>query len=125
MSKFRFFECQHSGTAVELLFEGEGQLTCCGEPMKELVAGTTDAAKEKHVPAVTREGNVVKVQVGTVKHPMAEDHYIPFIAVVQGNKVQRVNLKPGEEPVATFTVDDGPVEVYEYCNKHGLWMTEA
>ena len=31
--------------------------SCCGEPMKEIEAGTTDAAREKHVPAVLQERN--------------------------------------------------------------------
>lgn len=125
MKKFRFFECQVCGTAAELLYESDGKLVCCGEEMKELVAGTTDAAKEKHVPEVKRDGNEIDVQVGSVAHPMEEKHYIVFIACVQGNKIQRVNLEPGEEPKAHFTVEDGPVEIYEYCNLHGLWMAEA
>lgn len=125
MKKFRFFECQVCGTAAELLFESKGKLVCCGQEMKELEAGTTDAAKEKHVPEVKREGNEVKVQVGSVLHPMLDNHYIVFIACVQGDKIQRVDLKPGGEPVATFTVEEGPCEIYEYCNQHGLWKTEA
>ena len=125
MKKYRFVECQVCGTAAELLYESDGNLVCCGEEMRELEAGTTDAAKEKHVPEVKREGNEVKVQVGSVPHPMEDDHYIVLITCVQGNKVQRVDLNPGEEPKASFTVEDGPCEIYEYCNKHGLWKTEA
>ena len=53
--------------------------SCCGEPMKEIEAGTTDAAREKHVPAVTVDGDTVTVQVGSVAHPMMDAHYIQFI----------------------------------------------
>ena len=125
MTDFRSYECSECGTAAELLYEGAGALVCCGKEMVELQAGTKDAALEKHVPEVTREGNQVHVQVGSVEHPMTDKHYIVFIAVVQGNKVQRVNLQPGETPKADFVVEDGPIVVYEYCNLHGLWKTEA
>ena len=44
--------------------------------MQLLEAGVTDAAQEKHVPAVTVEGNLVKVSVGSVTHPMTAEHFI-------------------------------------------------
>ncbi len=125
MAEVKFFVCEECGNVVELVFEGQGTLVCCGADMTLLEAGVKDAAAEKHVPEVTREGNVVNVQVGSVPHPMLEAHYIVFIALVQGSKVQRVNLHPGEEPKASFVVEEGPITVYEYCNLHGLWKTEA
>ncbi len=125
MAEVKFYLCEECGNVVELIHNGEGTLVCCGQDMKLLEAGVTDAAVEKHVPAITREGNQVNVQVGSVPHPMIEAHYIVFIALVQGDKVQRVNLHPGEEPKASFVVDDGPVTVYEFCNLHGLWKAEA
>ncbi len=125
MAEFRVYECQVCGTTAELLYEGKGALVCCGEEMVRLEAGTKDAAREKHVPEITREGNQVEVVVGSVPHPMEEKHYIVFVTAVQGDKVQRVSLKPNGEPKASFTVEDGPVEIYEYCNLHGLWKAEA
>ena len=92
--------------------------------MKELVPGEVDAAVEKHVPVVTVEGNVVKVEVGEVEHPMLEEHYIGFVAIETKNgAVQKKYLNPGEKPVAEFVLAEGDelVAAYEYCNLHGLW----
>lgn len=114
-----FYQCEKSGVVFYRLNDAE-----CDGP-KKLEANTTDAAQEKHVPEVKREGNKLDVQVGSVPHPMEEDHYIQFIGVVQGDKAQFVSLKPGQEPKASFQVEEGPATVYEFCNKHGLWKAEA
>ena len=108
---------------------GEVILSLEGENDTELVllnANSTDAAKEKHVPEVRIEGNKVNVQVGSVAHPMLENHYITMITLVTNKKAIRRNLKPGEAPVAEFNLIEGekPVAVYEYCNLHGLWVKE-
>ncbi len=96
---------------------------CCGEKMEELKAGTTDAAVEKHVPAVSVDGNKVSVQVGDVIHPMEEKHHIEFIWIETKMGHQIKNLKAGDEPKAEFILADGDelVATYEYCNLHGLW----
>ncbi len=121
-----FYYCHKCGALYIKANEiGEATPVCCGEETEKLVANSTDAAQEKHVPVPTREGNKVSVVVGSVPHPMEEVHWIDLIAVVQGSKVQSVALKPGDEPKAEFTVDDGPVTVYAHCNKHGLWVAEA
>lgn len=125
MKDVRFFHCEECGNVVALLVEGGGELVCCNAPMVEMEANTVDAAVEKHVPELKREGNAIEVVVGSTIHPMDEDHYICFIAAVQGAKVQIANLKPGEEPKAKFDLADGPVVVYEFCNLHGLWKAEA
>ena len=92
-----------------------------------LTANTVDAAREKHVPVIAREGNTVTVTVGSVLHPMTEEHYIPFIALETAQGLQVKNLKPGMRPVAVFALADGdePVAAYEYCNLHGLWKAEV
>ena len=118
-----------NGEVVEVIYapEGELDLTLGGEPMVELVADTTDAALEKHVPAVIKEGDKLHVQVGEVQHPMLNEHYITNIWVeYPGGTVDKTTLKPGEEPVAVFDIKDknGKVSVYEYCNLHGLWKKE-
>ena len=123
MAKFYF--CKPCGNLVYLMNNGGGKLVCCGQPMELLDAGVTDAAQEKHVPAVTRDGNKLTVVVGSVAHPMEEKHYITWIAVEQGNALYVKHLKPGEEPKAEFLVEDGPVTVYEFCNLHGLWKADA
>ena len=91
--------------------------------MQELIPGTTDAALEKHVPEVEIDGNIVKVKVGSVEHPMLEEHYIEWISLQTKQGNQRKTLKPGEKPEACFAICEGDeVEaVYEHCNLHGLW----
>ena len=120
----KFYVCEHCGNIVEAVKESGVPVVCCGQPMKELVPGEVDAAVEKHVPVVTVEGNVVKVEVGEVEHPMLEEHYIGFVAIETKNgAVQKKYLKPGEKPVAEFVLAEGDelVAAYEYCNLHGLW----
>ena len=94
--------------------------------MEELIPNTTDAAQEKHVHVVTVDGNTVSVTVGSVEHPMLEEHFITFIALETKQGVQRKALAPGEKPTAVFALAQGdvPVAAYEYCNLHGLWKAE-
>ena len=124
-SETQYYICRKCGNMVVKILNGGGTLTCCDQEMELLTANTTDAAQEKHVPAVTREGNKVHVEIGTVLHPMIPEHYITMIAVAQGAKYQQIDLKPGQQPTADFIVEDGPITVYEYCNLHGLWKAEA
>lgn len=120
-----FYYCEQCGSLMVEANKVEVKKVCCGEEMQLLEAGTTDAAVEKHVPEITRDGNKVDVVVGSTPHPMEEDHFIESIVAVQGDNYQVVRLNPGDEPKASFTVEDGPVEVYEFCNLHGLWKAEA
>jgi len=117
----KFFMHEESGAVLVKTF-------CNGSHIDELTlmeANSTDAAVEKHVPVVEVADGLVKVKVGEVEHPMAEDHFIAFIALQTKKGDQIVHLNPGEKPEAVFAVAPGnePVAVYEYCNKHGLWKT--
>lgn len=120
-----FYKCKKCG-AIATYVKGSCALKCCNEDMIVLKANETDGAKEKHVPAVSVNGNMVCVQVGEVAHPMLEEHYIELIALETEQGIQVKNLKPGEEPKACFALVEGdkPVAVYEHCNIHGLWKTE-
>ena len=122
----KFFICRECGNLVEMVNSSGVKMICCGQEMQELVPNTVDAAKEKHVPVVEVEGNKVTVKVGSVTHPMVEEHYIQWIYLLTNNGVQRKCLKPGEEPVAVFALAEGDkaIEAYEYCNLHGLWKKE-
>lgn len=102
-------------------------LPVADKPHEELVANTVDAAKEKHVPVVDKNENLVHVKVGTVDHPMTEEHWIVFIAIETKQGTQVKNLHPGDKPEAVFalTPDDEILAAYEYCNLHGLWMAEV
>lgn len=120
----KFYICDVCGNIVTKIEDSGVQVNCCGQPMRELVANTTDAATEKHVPVVERDGNKLTVKVGSAAHPMLEEHYIPFVAVETKNgECMICNLEPEQEPVAHFTLNDGDdvKEVYAYCNLHGLW----
>lgn len=93
------------------------------EGWKELIAGSTDAAMEKHVPVVTKKCKQVKVDVGSIAHPMTEEHYIEWVAVETEQGYQIKYLTPNAAPICNFTLADGDkvVGVYAYCNLHGLW----
>ena len=118
----QIWHCEICGNVVETVYGGDGELVCCGQPMNLLEEQTQDAAKEKHVPVVTDQGNSIKVEVGSVPHPMEEKHYVVCIEVLTAKKVYRHELKPGDAPAAEFPVKKADVEsVREYCNIHGLW----
>ncbi|MBR3288901.1 MAG: desulfoferrodoxin [Lachnospiraceae bacterium] len=119
----RFFKCEKCGKIVALVNEKPVPTICCGEEMKELVANTTDAAQEKHVPVYKVNGNVVEVVVGDVAHPMTEEHLIEWVSLQTEQGNQRKVLKAGQEPKVSFAFCDGDKvkAVYAYCNLHGLW----
>ena len=125
MADVKFYKCTKCANMFVKVLEGPCTPVCCGEPCEELVAGSVDAATEKHVPAVTREDGTIVAKVGEVAHPMLDAHYIQFIALASDDRLDVRRLQPGAEPVATFA-DDGAenVTVYEYCNLHGLWKAE-
>lgn len=121
--EMKFYYCKHCGNIIAMVKPSGVPVVCCGEPMTELVANTTDAAVEKHVPVITKQGQKVIVKVGEVEHPMTEEHHIEWIAIQTTSGNQRKALKPGDKPEVCFSVCDGDeVEaVYAYCNLHGLW----
>ncbi len=126
MSDVRFLRCARCGNVFAVLVDGGVTPLCCGEPMVPLVAGTSDGAREKHVPAVTRAGDELCVRVGSVDHPMLAAHYIQLIAVAYGAHLEVTRLAPGDEPAAKFAVPAGQAAtVYELCNLHGLWSAPA
>ncbi len=114
------------GENLALLLKSGNVESALGAGLNEIVANTTDAATEKHVPVVTVDGNKVSVAVGSVEHPMQEEHFITLVALETKKGFQVVNLSPNEKPVANFVVAEGdaPVAAYEFCNIHGLWKAE-
>lgn len=121
-----FYRCPHCGNIVEKLHDSGMPLICCGDPMLELIANSTDAAVEKHVPALDRKQNQLNVQVGSTLHPMTPEHFIEWIEIFDGKTIQRTILAPGEQPCASFTINEHlPCIVYAYCNLHGLWKAEC
>ena len=120
----KFYKCEHCGNIALKVVDAGVPMVCCGEKMVELVAGSVDAAREKHVPEVTVDGAQVHVQVGSVEHPMTEEHSIQFICLVTEKGYAVRALTPADAPTADFVVAEGDkaVAVYEYCNLHGLWV---
>ena len=119
----KFYICKHCGNIIAKVKDAGVPVVCCGEPMSEIVPGTTDAAVEKHVPVWTVENGIVHVKVGSVEHPMLPEHFIQWIALETNQGSQIKYLQPGQAPEAVFALAEGEqvVSVYEYCNLHGLW----
>lgn len=123
MKKINYYKCPVCGNVIEVVNGDVKRVRCCGQELVLLEANTVDAAVEKHVPVYEIDNNEIVVKVGEVIHPMEEKHYITFVSLVANDRVIRVDLKPGEEPIVRFPYINGSV-VYEYCNLHGLWMKE-
>ena len=121
--EMKFYRCKHCGQIVAVVKATGVPIICCGSPMEEIVPGTTDAAVEKHVPVYRVANGKVTVTVGSVEHPMTEEHYIEWIALKTKSGNQRKALKPNDAPKAEFAIVDGDeVEaVFAYCNLHSLW----
>ena len=121
----KFYICEHCGHIVTKIHDAGVPVVCCGQKMKELVPGVVEASVEKHLPVVTVEGDLVRVNVGSVAHPMAEEHSILWVYLETDRGGQRKELTVGAAPEVVFAVkDERPVAVYAYCNLHGLWKTE-
>ncbi|MBW1956238.1 MAG: desulfoferrodoxin [Deltaproteobacteria bacterium] len=119
--RLEVYKCELCGNIVEVLHGGDGELVCCGQPMKLMTENTVDAAKEKHVPVMEKTAEGTKVKVGSVPHPMEEKHYIEWIEVIDGGTVHRQFLQPGQAPEAVFNVQGDALTAREYCNVHGHW----
>lgn len=114
----KFKRCEDCEAISLVLTEGK---KCAGSGV-ELEANSTDAAEEKHVPTIEKVGDILKVNVGSIDHPMEEDHYIEWIVVETKAGAMIKYLKPGMKPHADFNIaGEEVVAVYEFCNKHGLW----
>ena len=120
---YKFYICKHCGNIITMVKDCGVPVVCCGEKMHELVPCSTQAAVEKHMPVYKIDGNNVFVTVGENAHPMQEEHYIQWVALVTKQGLQVKNLKPDQHPDVCFALSDGDeVEaVYAYCNLHGLW----
>jgi len=119
--RLQVYKCEVCGNMVEVVHTGGGTLVCCGQNMKLLKEGEVDAATEKHVPVIEKVDGGVKVTVGSVAHPMQDDHYIEWIEVIADGKAYRQFLNPGDKPEAFFAVEGSDITAREYCNLHGLW----
>ena len=118
MSNLKFYQNKNDKTNFIV---SNGDLVKDGDYI-ELKANSVDAAVEKHVPVYEIVGDKINVTVGSTVHPMSDEHYIMWIALVNDTEVKMVKLKPSDSPVATFPYIKGS-EIYAYCNLHSLWKS--
>jgi len=116
----QIWKCEVCGNIIEILHEGADSLVCCNQPMVLQEEHTQEQeGNEKHVPVI--EGN--KVKIGSLPHPMDEDHYIEWIEATSDSGLAPCKkfLKPGDQPEVEFPF---PVkQARAYCNIHGLWKS--
>ena len=121
----KFYICEKCGNIVEMVNASGVTPVCCGQKMSILEAGVVEASREKHIPEVEVSDGKVKVTVGSVLHPMAEEHSILWVYLETDKGGQRKNLEIGAAPEVVFALEnEKPVAVYAYCNLHGLWKKE-
>ncbi|MCW1949701.1 MAG: desulfoferrodoxin [Candidatus Shapirobacteria bacterium] len=123
-TKNQIYRCSVCGNIVEVIYAGNGELVCCGQPMELLQGKTEDTGFEKHLPVIERSENTVTVKIGSVPHPMEEAHYIELIEIIADDKVYKKFLKPGDAPEAVFEISADSIAARAYCNVHGLWQTK-
>lgn len=118
-----FYRCKKCGKIVAIVKDHGCPTICCGEPMSKMEANTQDGAREKHLPVYEVKDHILYVKIGEVPHPMMEEHHIEWIAVHTNKGNKRVELKAGDAPEAMFALleDEVVIEVFEYCNLHGLY----
>lgn len=122
-----FLKSRRCDNMVEVILRDKGEaISCCGEAMEEMTANTSEGAAEKHLPVVEVNGSEVTVKVGSVFHPMTEEHNIGWVYLETEQGGQRKMLRPSGEPVAKFALAGGdrPAAAYAWCNLHGFWKTD-
>ncbi len=117
----QIYKCNICGNIVEVLHTGAGELVCCGQPMELLKEKTEYEGNEKHVPVIEETETGVKVKVGSIPHPMEDNHYIEWVEIIADGKICREHLKPGGQPEAEFEIKAENIRAREHCNVHGLW----
>jgi len=129
VEKNAFYKCEICGNIVSVVEAKQPNISCCGKEMTLMEEKTGEQeGKEKHVPVIKRDGNKVKITVGSTPHPMEEEHYIQLIQILSGDWViAGVRLSPGEKPEAEFCptyIGEEKIKARALCNIHGLWISE-
>lgn len=121
-----FYSCKENQIIIERICGEKESFSCEGTELKKLIPNTSEGAQEKHLPVIEQNGNTIIVKVGSIFHPMSEEHSIQWVYLETEKGGQRINLKADEEPVATFILSQGdrPIAAYAYCNLHGFWKTK-
>lgn len=125
MTEFiQVYKCNICGNIVEIIHAGQGELVCCGQPMK--LKQSNQGPEEygaKHRPVIEKTETGFKVKIGAVAHPMEEKHYIEWIEVLADSRIYRKFLKPGMAPEAEFCISAENITARMYCNIHGIWKS--
>lgn len=125
MKNQKFYICKVCGNLVDKLEDSGVPMVCCGQKMEELIPNTVEASGEKHLPVYALKDNVLEVSVGSILHPMVQEHYISWVYVKTEKGCQRKNLLVNEDPKVSFNFyEDKPLSIFAYCNLHGLWKTD-
>ena len=119
--KLEVYKCEICGNIIEVIHEGGGTLVCCGQPMALQKENSVDASKEKHVPIVKQNQEGVEISIGSIPHPMTEEHNIEWVEIQTENGNSRKYLTLEQEPKVFFPVKNNVLCVRIYCNLHGLW----
>lgn len=119
----KFFKCSKCNNIIISINDSDMSVSCCGDVMNEIIPGSVDASKEKHIPQYEVNDNVVTVSIGSILHPMIQEHYIEWVVLKTQNSTLIKYLEPNQNPIVKFTLEDGDIieAVYAYCNIHGLW----
>jgi superoxide reductase len=127
--QFDIYRCGECGLVVEVLSRSArakaqgARLSCCGQAMSRQSENPDNTAEaDKHVPVIERHEGNVRVSVAGGQHPMQPNHYIDWIEVVEGGRVHRRYLRPGEPPEAVFQIGGEMFTVRNHCVRHGLWQ---
>lgn len=120
--RYQIYKCEVCGNIVQIVHAGVGTLVCCNKSMRLLEEKNKDEGAEKHVPVIEKTDTGIMVKVGSISHPMEENHYIEWIEVQVGDTVYRQHLSPGQAPEAKFIIkSDEKIIAHEFCTVHGLW----
>lgn len=124
MKELIFYRCSLCGNMVCMVNDSGVTPSCCGEEMERVFTNTVDAAIEKHIPVIQQNGNKVLVSVGSMPHPMTQDHFINWVILQTNHGTYSRRLMPECIPEACFRIraDEYPVRAYAWCNLHGLWV---
>lgn len=123
----KFYANSPHGDIVTFMRDFGAPISSCGRRMRPLISGSGGGSPEVHIPIISIEGNKVTVKVSSKPHPMLTVHYIQWIVLECVNSEQRRFLSPGQEPEATFFLNEGDrvVAAYAYCNIHGFWASDS
>jgi len=123
----QIYKCEYCGIVASIVQTGGGQMICCGSPMILMKEKTAEQeGKEKHVPIIKIEGKTVTVKVGSIPHPMKENHFIGLIQLMQNGKViMGKTLNSEDKPKAVFcnVENTDNLSARGLCNLHGLWKS--